>query len=78
MCGNSPVTRSRTEDGPEHLAEPAVAAVERVVAVVPERVVRAVPDGEAPAGDAVRHATHQRAEVGRVVVVFFSNQTHQH
>jgi hypothetical protein len=58
-------------DGPEHLVEPAVAAVERVVAVVPERVVGAVPDGEAPAGDAVRHATHQRAEVGRVVLEFF-------
>lgn len=58
-------------DGPEHLVEPAVAAVERVVAVVPVRVVGAVLDGEAPAGDAVRHAAHQRAEVGRLVLFLF-------
>jgi hypothetical protein len=63
--------RDALPDGPEHLVEPAVPAVERVVAVVPVRVVGVVPDGEPPAGDAVRHAPHQRAEVGRVVLLLY-------
>jgi hypothetical protein len=56
-------------DRPEHLVEPAVPAVQRVVAVVLVRVVRVVLDGEPPAGDAVRHAAHQPAEVGGVVLL---------
>jgi hypothetical protein len=55
-----------------------VAAVQRVVAVVPVRVVRAVPDGEPPAGDPVRHAPHQRAEVGRVVLFQFHSVCQQY
>jgi len=66
--------RDALPDRPEHLVEPAVAAVQRVVAVVLVRVVGPVLDGEPPAGDPVRHPPHQRAEVGRVVLFQLVNQ----